>query len=70
MGQTALQLHGEGLGAGCFSLVDQPTPRHLKLYPGKMTAELWDRKLEPEEISEDGLRLVRTLPLFYGAQKS
>lgn len=57
---------GDGLASGYFSLTDQPTPRELKLLPGIATAELWTRKMEAEEIGIEGVRLARTLPLFYG----
>ncbi|HWN09738.1 MAG TPA: hypothetical protein VNO50_10805 [Pyrinomonadaceae bacterium] len=64
----ATDLRG-GLASGYFNLLDQPTPSRLHLRPGTAISELWTRNLEAEEISEEGILLVKTIPLFYAVQK-
>lgn len=56
----------ERLMSGYINLREQPTPRHLRLLAGTATGELWSRVLEREEVAEEGVRLARVLPWFFG----
>ena len=61
------ETESSGMASGYFNLIDQPTPRELQLMPGTSIAELWSRNLDHEEISTEALRIVRTLPFFFGS---
>lgn len=56
-----------GLTAGYINLTDQPTPRHLNLRAGTARDDVGTRALTTEDIAEEGLLLVRTLPLFFSS---
>lgn len=64
---TYLTTRGPGhpVGAGYISLADQPTPRHLRLLPGKTLSEIYLAPLSEADLAEDGLALARVIPLHY-----
>lgn len=59
------ELAGGQLSSGYVNLRDQPTPRHLRIYPGASQTELGPRPLGAEELGEEMIRLARVLPLYY-----
>jgi hypothetical protein len=61
----ATELSAGHLASGYVNLVDQPTPRHLRIYPGQAKTELGPRPIGAEELGEEMLRLARVLPLYY-----
>lgn len=51
--------------AGCYNLQHSPTPRQLRITPGRHFAELWTTVLDRSALETELLRLAQVLPHYY-----